>query len=85
MSRVPDYPPKPVRPILTIRDHIDAGLIVTSYCSAVAGHFHALDLRRLAEELGPDSHLDYNFRVAQRCQVCGAPGGGLQFQEASPH
>ena len=55
MTRVPDHPPKPVRPIVTLQDYIDAGLIVRSVCSSGQGHSHIVDLVDLAANADPRS------------------------------
>lgn len=65
--------------ILTIADHISAGLEVTSYCST-GKHQHVLDLQHLMDQFGPDQELDYYFAQQQKCPECGSPGGGMQIK-----
>jgi hypothetical protein len=76
MVRVPDTPPKPVAPILTVQDHIYAGYQVIVHCSAFpAQHKHIPDLQ--ASIAAGDTMLDHHWTRAQRCRECGAPGGGV--------
>ena len=82
MSRVPDYPAKPIKPILTLQDHLDAGLVIRSFCSSRQGHSHIVDLEALIAERGPDIEVDYAFRQSLTCPECGAPGGGLEIMES---
>lgn len=77
MSRVPDYPPKPAKVIRTLRDHLNAGLTIRSFCSREQGHSHVLNLEAVIEERGPDVEIDYDFKRSLTCPECGAPGGGL--------
>ena len=65
--------------VLTIADHIAAGLEVTSYCST-GKHMHVLDLQQLMGTYGPDRELDYYFAQQQKCPECGAVGGGMQIK-----
>ena len=65
-------------PIVTIADHIAAGVTVTSYCS-MGRHSHVLDLQALMKERGPDAVLDYDFKRSLICPECGASGGGLRI------
>lgn len=81
MSRVPDYPPKPIKPILTLQDHHDAGLVIRSFCSSGQGHSHIVDLEALITERGPDIEVDYAFKRSLTCPECGRPGGGLEVLE----
>ena len=81
MSRVPDYPPKPIKAILTLQDHLDAGLVIRSFCSSGQGHSHVVDLEALIAERGPDAEIDYAFKQSLICPECGAPGGGLEIRE----
>lgn len=80
MSRVPDHPPKPVRPIVTLQDYIDAGLTVSSFCSSGRGHRHVVDLVALVAERGPETIVDFAFKRSLICPECGAAGGGLEIQ-----
>lgn len=79
MSRVPEYPPKPIRPILTLQDHLDAGLTLRSFCSSGQGHNHVVDLVAEIEERGPYAEVDYAFKLSLTCPICGAPGGGIEI------
>lgn len=81
VSRVPDYPPKPIKPILTLQDHLDAGLTVRSFCSRGQGHSHVLDLEALIAARGPNVEIDYAFKRSLICPECGAPGGGLEIAQ----
>lgn len=67
--------------VRTIADYISAGLQVTSFCSAGTGHSHVRDLQALMNKLGPDAEPDYAFKVAQRCPICGADGGGVKIEQ----
>lgn len=81
MSRVPDVPPKPVRPITTIGDYIDAGLVVRSFCSSGRGHSHVVDLVGLRDTIGSDVIIDYALKRSLVCPECGAAGGGLMIEK----
>lgn len=81
MSRVLGYPPKPVKAIRTLRDHLGAGLTIRSFCSSGPGHSHVFDLEALIAERGPDLKIDYAFKRSLICSECGAPGGGLEIGE----
>ena len=81
MSRVPDYPPKPIKAIQTLQDHLDAGVSIRSFCSSGQGHSHVVDLRVLVAERGPDLEIDYAFRRSLACPECGAPGGGIEVSQ----
>jgi hypothetical protein len=81
MSRVPDFPPKPIRPIVTIRDYIDAGMKVRSFCSSGKGHSHVVDLMALELARGPNAEIDYAFKRSLTCPECGAAGGGLMVEQ----
>jgi hypothetical protein len=81
MTRVPDHPPKPVRPIATLRDYIDAGLIVRSFCSSGQEHSHVVDLVALAAERGSETVIDYALKRSLTCPECGASGGGLMISQ----
>lgn len=81
MSRVPDFPPKPPRPIITIKDYIDAGLSVRSFCSSGLGHSHVVDLVALEKSRGPDTTIDYALKLSLICPECGAQGGGLAIEQ----
>ena len=81
MSRVPDIPPKPAKPIVTVRDYIDAGLVVRSFCSSGLGHSHLVDLAALQHSVGPDTPIDYPFKRSLICPECGAAGGGLMIEQ----
>lgn len=80
MSRVPDHPPKPLRPVVTLQDYIDAGLIVSSFCSTRQGHSHVVDLVALAADRGPGTVIDYALKRSLICPECGAAGGGLEIR-----
>ena len=43
MSRVPDHPPKPAKPIRTLQDYLDGGFVIRSFCSSGQGHNHVVD------------------------------------------
>jgi hypothetical protein len=81
MSRVPDYPSKPIKAILTLQDYLDAGLVIRSFCSSGQGHSHVVDLESLVAERGPDVEVDYVLQRSLICPECGAPGGGLEIRE----
>lgn len=81
MSSVPDHPPKPAKIIRTLRDHLDAGLTIRSFCSRGQGHSHVLDLDAVIEERGPDVEIDYDFKRSLICPECGASGGGLEISK----
>jgi len=83
MSRAPDQPPKPAKPIITIRDYIDAGLVVRSFCSSGTGHSHIVDLLALEAARGPDAVIDYAVKRSLTCPECGAAGGGLMIEQAN--
>lgn len=78
MSRVPDYPPKPIQ---TLQDHLDTGMSIRSYCSSGKGHSHVADLKALVAERGPEVEIDYAFKRSLTCPECGAPGGGLKISK----
>jgi hypothetical protein len=82
MTRVPDNSPKPIRPIVTLQDYIDAGLIVRSFCSSGQGHSHVVDLIDLVAERGSEVVIDYALKRSLICPECGAPGGGLMVEPA---
>lgn len=81
MSRVPDHPPKPVKPIRTLQDYLDGGFVIRSFCSSGHGHSHVVDLKALISERGPDVEVDYAFKRSLTCPECGAPGGGIEVSE----
>ncbi len=83
MSRVPDSPPKPIRPISTLQDYLDGGFVIRSFCSSRQGHSHVVDLKALVTERGPDVEVDYVFKRSLMCPECGAPGGGLEISKAA--
>lgn len=83
MSRVPDFPPKPIEAIHTLQDHLDAGFTIRSFCSSGQGHSHVVDLEALINQRGPDVEIDYALKRSLTCPECGAPGGGLMI-EPSP-
>ncbi|TIN95539.1 MAG: hypothetical protein E5Y06_12370 [Mesorhizobium sp.] len=70
-----------MKAIRTLRDYLDAGLSIRSFCSSGRGHCHVVDLPALIAERGPDVDVDYAFRQSLTCPECGEPGGGLQIQE----
>jgi hypothetical protein len=81
MSRVPDYPPKPVKAIRTLQEFLDAGIVIRSFCSSGKGHSHFVDLAALIAERGPDVEVDYGFKRSLTCPECGAPGGGIEVRK----
>lgn len=81
MSRVPDHPSKPIKALRTLQDHVDAGLMIRSFCSSGQGHSHVVDLGALIVERGPNVEIDYAFKRSLTCPECGAPGGGLELRE----
>lgn len=81
--RVPDHPPRPVRAIVTLKDHLDAGVTIRSFCSSGQGHSHFVDLSALISERGGDVPIDYAFKRSLACPECGAPGGGLEIRPPS--
>ena len=76
MIRVPDFPPKPIEPVVRLSQFRDGGYVLISHCSAGAGHQHTLDFEALIGRYG-DAEVDYAFKVAMTCHECGAPGGGM--------
>lgn len=79
MSRVPNHPPNPAKPIRTLQEHYDAGYTIVSFCSSGEGHSHVVDLRALTLERGSDVEVDYAFKRSLICPECGSPGGGLEI------
>lgn len=77
VSRVPDHPPKPIR---TLKEYLDGGFAIRSFCST-GGHSHDVNLQLLIAERGPDIEIDYAFKCSLTCPVCGAAGGGLQISQ----
>lgn len=80
LSRVPDHPPKSIKPIRTLQEYLDRGFAIRSFCST-GQHSHDLDLPSLIAYRGPDVEIDYAFKRSLTCPVCGAAGGGLQISE----
>lgn len=80
MSRVPDFQPRPAKPIVTVGDYIRAGLVVRSFCSSGLGHSHVVDLMALQDSVGPATVIDYAFKRSLICPECGAAGGGLMIE-----
>lgn len=78
MSRVPDHPPKSIKPIRTLQDYLDAGFTIQSFCSSGQGHSHAVDLDAIIAKRGADVEIDYAFKRSLTCPQCGAPGGGIE-------
>lgn len=74
--RVPDFPPKPMEPVVRLSQFRDGGYVLISHCSSGAGHQHTLDYETLIAQHG-DAEVDYAFKVAMTCPECGAPGGGI--------
>lgn len=83
MSRVPDHPPKPIRPIRTLQDFLDGGYVIRSFCSSGQGHSHVVDLEALISKRGPDVEVDYAFKRSLTCPECGAPSGGIQISQGT--
>lgn len=79
LSRVPDVSAKPTV-INRLSQFRDAGLVITSYCSAGAGHSHVVDYAQAIAELG-DVEVDYQFKRSRACPICGAPGGGVAIEK----
>jgi hypothetical protein len=77
LSRVPDHPPRPIRAIRTLQEHLDAGLVIRSFCSSGQGHSHVVELGALIAERGSNVEVDYAFKRSLICPQCGAHGGGL--------
>lgn len=77
MIRVPNYPSKPIKPMVTVGDYVEAGIAVRSFCSSGLGHSHIVDLHRLATVRGPDTVIDFTCKRSLICPECGAAGGGL--------
>lgn len=76
--RVPNHPSQPLQPILTVRQHLDAGLVIISHCSAFpATHQHVVDLEAALRVR--DANVDYEWKRSQTCPACGAPGGGISI------
>jgi len=74
--RIPDFPPKPIDPVVRLSQFRDGGYVLISHCSSGGGHQHTLDYEALIDQYG-DAEVDYEFKVAMTCPDCGAPGGGL--------
>jgi hypothetical protein len=74
--RVPDFPPKPIQPIVRLSHFRDAGYVLVSHCSSGTARQHTLDYDALITERW-DLDVDYAFKVAMTCPECGAPGGGM--------
>lgn len=81
-SPVPNVPGDVHRPVVTIEQHIRAGMELTSFCST-GEHRHIVDLEALASRYGATRVIDYQFKVEQICPQCGAPGGGLSVRLAA--
>ena len=76
--RVPSHPTRSMSPILTVQQHLDAGIEIISHCSASPGrHKHRVDLR--AALLDDNAFVDHEWKRAQICPECGAPGGGISI------
>jgi len=81
--RMPNFPTRPMWPILTVQQHLDAGIEITSHCSAFPGtRQHAVDLQ--AALLVYNADVDYEWKRSQICPECGAPGGGISLTFADP-
>ena len=80
MSHVPDYPPKPIKALRTLKDYLDSGFTIRSFCSSGQGHNHVVDLKALIGQRGPDVEINYAFKRSQICPECGAPGGGIEIR-----
>ncbi len=80
MSRVPDFPPKPINAIRTLQDYLDAGFAIQSFCSGGQGHSHLVNLEAMIAKRGPDVEVDYDFKLSLTCPECGAPGGGIEVR-----
>lgn len=80
MSRVPNFPPRPIAPILTLADHRKAGFSIVSICST-GNHQHLVDLDAQIALHGSAVEPDYEWRKHQTCPECGAPGGSLIVQQ----
>lgn len=77
MSRIPDFPPKPVAAVRRLSEFKAAGYRLVSHWSSGAGRQHDLDFDVVIAELG-DVEIDYQFKRS-RTPECGAPGGGLSI------
>ena len=80
MSRVPDHPSKPIKPLRTLGDYAAAGVALVSHCSSDPRHWHYVDFDALIAERGSGVEVDYHFKQSLTCPECGAPGGGLQIR-----
>jgi len=76
MIRVPDFPTKPIEPIVRLSQFRDGGYTLISHCSSGRIHQHTLDYDALIAQHG-DAAVDYAFKVAMTCPECGAAGGGM--------
>ena len=76
MMRVPDFPPKPIGPIVRLSQFRDGGYTLISHCSTGRDHQHVLVYDTLIARMG-DVEVDYYFKRAMTCPECGAPGGGM--------
>lgn len=83
MSRVPDYPPKPIKALRTLKDHLEAGISIRSFCSSRQRHSHLVDLAALIADRGPEVEIDYALKRSLICPECGAPGGGIEIRASS--
>lgn len=82
VERVPDVPARPVKPLLTVGDHVTAQISVRSFCSSGHGRSHVVDLQTISDQRGSDVKINYAFKRSLKCPECGAPGGGLLIEKA---
>jgi hypothetical protein len=81
--RVPDFPRKPIEPVVRLSQFRDGGYVLISHCSSGIGHQHTLDYDALIAQHG-DAEVDYAFKVGMTCPDCGAPGGGMTVLPPGP-
>lgn len=74
--RVPDYPASFGRPIALVSEYRSAGYVLISHCSSGNGHQHQIDYDHVLNLFG-DVEIDFAFKQAMTCPVCGCAGGGL--------
>lgn len=75
MTRVPEFSPNPIEPIVRLTQFRNDGYTLISHCSSGRGHEPVLVYGNLIAQMG-DVEVDYNFKQAISCPECGAPAAG---------